>query len=1639
MTFKTKGMNQDLSVSAFNPEFAFENMNLRLSTVEGNTMMSWVNEKGTALITIVDTKWNTEDESTTGVTSILGTPIGTAILNHQIVLFTCDNETEEDGDIYPDHIYLLKWLDASEHKVVCKCLYRGNLNFENTHPIETLVSYENELIQKVYWTDGLNQPRVINIVGDIKPNLDTQFDFIPELQLQEKVSIKKQIGGGSFPAGVIQYCFTYFNKYMQESNIFYTSPLFYVSHVNRAGSPEDTSIANSFKIRITDVDANFDYIRIYSVQRTSLNGTPIAKRVADVSLKEDKSSANTSTGNSLDVNVDDDPTEVLTDSEGNKYIEYTDTGVNGDSIDPTELLYKGGYGIIAGTIEQKDSTLFMGNLIQSSLSKYNAIKEYLEEKKEAHIKIETGYNNMTKTLKLEDSASESDYFNELNIETEYTDLTSNSTVSTGHIGASCASFRSQNYYRLGVQFQDKLGVWTSPIYLKDAQIELTNSPSPTYTYWEKEDNTLKNSTFYGKIPGDITEHLYEMGYRKARAVAVMPNYEDRVVLYQGVVNPTMYTKNERVGNTLYAQPSWFFRPLYKVEKIVEATKTDEGVRDFSFIFSGGATKEDIKKELDYDSIFKEKTMPTVYSPAFDSFYYGTDITRDSGGNTTLISPSKSKNYLLNDMEVQGDFEEEDRFKIDWQTVTFNSPDLEFYDVEGAHSELLNIKFRQMGASIFNYTHSMIDIQTETPTVNSSSAGAKFNNKLFKGIGGCGIGSGLWYEDYIIDEEADTSNFKYVQADIQAWIVYPWQRDGSLNNDINRPSDGGVQTAKLKKKVIANLRYASTLFSPSENNGDFNSNPVLFMSDQNIIEKINSSKIYRGNIDTLQTSRYDTGNYGTLPNDFTSGHWELLDTGLSPTFKALIQQTHNLYSATNSSYYDTYLRCDRIPRPLQKGRGHSLSDHELFTAIKTAGENWSGAFEDYMDTVPQGDSGIFTEDERDFLAQCAAKLKKFNVGIDYYYLWCFGNSTDDFDSDTTVVDIDRIFQIVLKYAKEKHIYWLKADDGGIYKSLGDGEKDDGWWEVRTDVGDTYTALRERKSLVRIKYKSTPHLVLDIKGTEENNQSVYWDLSDLSNIEDKKYVLPIINIERDIDIDDESFKNTIFGGQSEDALKANIWVPCGEPVSLKPEVKTVNGVEVVKPVYFYYLYGDTYYQRYDCLKTYPFTPEDVNQIVEIGSFMLESYVNIDGRYDRNRGQANNLNMTPQNFNLLNPVYSQRDNFFTYRIQEDDYYKNKEYPNQITWSKTKASGDETDMWTNVTMANTLEMDGDKGEVIKLVRLNDQLLCFQDTGIAQILYNDNVQIASTTGVPIEIANSQKVQGKRYLSNTIGCSNKWSMASTPAGIYFMDNVNKSIMMFNGQLNNLSQTGGFNSWCKKNILNTRGMWTPTNFNNDFVSYYDTINQEILFIGGDRALAFSEKFGTFTSFYDYGDTPYFCNLDGKGIWFKSNNNTTGLWQHQAGEYCRFFNNDEPYGMTLVGNPEPQTDKIFTNLEFRATIDTDGVDNNNKFTPLLPFDYFEVWNEYQHGLASLKHLTGHGAFVHNTKDNNSSLKRKFRMWRCDIPRDNFPAPENDDTLHIYRKNKHVMDRMRNPWLYLRLFKHEDVNRRTEVHDFVMTYFN
>ena len=67
----------------------------------------------------------------------------------------------------------------------------------------------------MYWVDGLNQPRLINIVAEdsvVSSWNDNSFDFVQKIILKENITIKRDdLANGSFASGVIQYAFSYYN------------------------------------------------------------------------------------------------------------------------------------------------------------------------------------------------------------------------------------------------------------------------------------------------------------------------------------------------------------------------------------------------------------------------------------------------------------------------------------------------------------------------------------------------------------------------------------------------------------------------------------------------------------------------------------------------------------------------------------------------------------------------------------------------------------------------------------------------------------------------------------------------------------------------------------------------------------------------------------------------------------------------------------------------------------------------------------------------------------------------------------------------------------------------------------------------------------------------------------------------------------------------------------------------------------------------------------------------------------------------------------------------------------------------------------------------------------------------------------
>lgn len=573
--------------------------------------------------------------------------------------------------------------------------------------------------------------------------------------------------------------------------------------------------------------------------------------------------------------------------------------------------------------------------------------------------------------------------------------------------------------------------------------------------------------------------------------------------------------------------------------------------------------------------------------------------------------------------------------------------------------------------------------------------------------------------------------------------------------------------------------------------------------------------------------------------------------------------------------------------------------------------------------------------------------------------------------------------------------------GLYKYYQESGRSLPWSKKNGAIGDEYPSLVLSKDLVRMKYKSSPHLVLNASVSDD---SALKYVSEQGTIPDDAAILPIVEIVRDA-ATHTTLELTRFGGKGNDALQAHSWIPCGEPVDLTDN----EGEALDDDVDYEYSYGDTYFQRWDSLKTYPFTPEDENQVIEIGSFMLESRINADGRYDRNRGQLNNLNMSPTNFNLFNGVYSQQDNFFSFKILDNSFYELNKFANQITWSKTKQPGSFVDAWTDITLASTYDLDGSKGKIISINTWKDSIYCFQEKGISKILFNSRVQVPVSDGVPIEITNSNKVDGYVYLTEDIGCNSKTLIQETPAGIYFIDSNSRHLFCLTDQLIDVSQIYNMTSWfedSEKGHINKL--------------LYDNVHKDLYICTETESLCFSEIIGQFTGFMDYNDMSLLESYNKTVFSLHSQD----LYKMFEGRYNEIFGSIYPWGFTFISNGldngTGDLDKIFTNIDYRM----DMFDTTGLYQADETFDTIQVSDEYQNtGEKDLcRYVERNKIFSNHWHwQGDTNLQKKFRIWRVQIPR-----------------GHNSRNRMRNPWCKISLKSNGTSLHKAVFHNLNIQYY-
>lgn len=1644
------GLQQDLDPLKHPANLLDDAYNIRITAREDGTLLSITNEVGPERI-------DPESETSTPII-LLGKYLGHCVLNKYLVLFTtcwqtnADAYTVQDEDFKKDYIYRIN-LDTNQVRI----LYQGQLKFNTDHPIEAFGDYETDLIQKVYWTDGYNQPRMINIIDTNRVYDDYSFDFVQPLALNETVAVTKEFSAnGLFAPGAIQYAFTYYNLYGPETNIFYITPLYYVSFNDRGGSPED-KVENAFKITISNLDKRFDFVRIYSIQRTSINATPIVKRLQDIttniltktrqhSLKYIESFWFRREYH-LSPNfyfTYEGCTKYNKDSRFENWRNFNDFNSVRDGGDPP---LENGY---IHTPEQGGHNQYPIDYFRLSPSQYPNLKIKVMNDQGEWKEYEVTSTIYVAYIPTPFPKTSSTYEGEAKIivcpehrEGEYNLI---------HYYMERDGYTMDNYYNGAPPLQDvesEIVPLSEVVYIDDGKNgDIVDPESLYYKGGESilaETMTTKDNTlFLGNIfinrpiinSVNISE-IQQYTNISCDRRNVYPHkvsgdpypYWNFLTTYidaedSALTNAAGFKRNEiyRLGVQFQHYTGMWSQPIW-IENNSNDTVDGQTLKDwiqtgipnqdslnpdvfkipiFQATFNNGSAKHALQQIKEQGYI---KARPVVVFPTINDRRV---VMQGITAPTVYRESDRHGVDVLDRERIEGAVQSQNLFRLDSsahgsihaQSSWFFRPYNNCLDLLSQETVHITTGQDPVNAHFQNLYDITSQDQGET-TITSYNASFLEDYYLpqfpMQTHNYPGDEDSIFEQNKFIYPDVVTPNTANIQRGCEVQGLYSFydafRVDGKFvtfhsPDIIFDDNTWSMDYSNCVAQCVGYCRFKRTLgdidiklkTAPLQQDGGFIHKQMTIENDSGI-----NNKCLCG---------------GWFYHDYVADDWDEGDAlPVKPLGKENVPISWFIYpwqksgSLNNDFTWGSHLRAAELQT-------------KVISNLKYADTNFANDNPITIKGIPQIVKDDFihaikTDDKIYFPNIDKVLTPNYQVGSIVSTGYSIDNSSlNEVENITTMPQfVSTIWQWHIKNWRNNKPVLLRATGSNSNYVI---------WKKKpydTYIGKYNKNYVTNRESVLMRYRSTPHMVMSTDGVSiyQTNQIV----GALPLAEIRKLYNPL----------------THFGGFNPDTLQANVWLPAGEPINIDDLLsgRTLD-----------FIYGDTWYQRFDCLKTYPYSYEDPNQIVEIGSFMVETRVNIDGRYDKNRGLVSNVYIGPTNFNLYNPVYNQQNNFFTYKIIDERFTQSDRFTNQITWSLEKHPASEIDVWTQTTLASTHNLNGTCGEIRYLNTWNGNIFCFQDTGISNILFNSRVQIPVSDGVPVEITNGYKVDGERYISDTMGSINKYTITPTPRGIYFIDTNSKILNIIGSQgIQPISTAKNMQIWF--NGL-TPEKWTASNYTTK--SFYDSYNEDLYICTPDKALCFSERLDQFTSFMSYGEADaifnacknvYALHTEDVGYSAQVHYPTVRLYKMFAGTPNRYFEEDfQPFYITFISNGLGEQrdltlmDKTFTNVHIQSdrwngkyeSLATEERGTEDVIVNKPPFDYIRVQDEYQD--------TG-SVYLNRSICKPDNLKSKFRMWNAVIPRD----------------KDRKLDRIRNPWCKIKLTSNEPDGCRVNLHNIAVDF--
>lgn len=640
VTHSYGGMLQDTAKSKFPNSFYFEGKNIRILATDSQSTGALTNEKGNSLIFQIPTP---VINRTTKVISYLSKTLsyttaeftGSAqsgdqvIIGHSnsrkyILLFTTDNNGF-------DCIWKVQYDNYD-----ITLLYMRNLSFSYNYPIQVINNFENKNIDKVYWADGNNQLRFLNIEHSIANEDNEELINVPVnvIDMVGKYSLSQPIvtsisSGGVHTSGTIQYAYNLYRLNSSQTKISPLSEMVSLDKQSFGGGNINEVVGSSPIVYISGLDLSFTNIRVYAIKYTSYNESP------SISIIDDRNVP--SSGN---IQVYDDGNVIST-------------------LSLEEFLFLGSDIVIPKHINTKFNRLFLAN--------YKEINFNVGLDFRAYSFNSSGISIVYKDLYLNSGVpagtaftitTDADYTNSALVKHDSVNLNYNTykyqkngttyggegkyikyeLTQTTSYNKSSKYFKDEEIYRIGIQFYNSYGQYSQPNWIADFKSREGNLRG----YYNTLSVTLKPD-FFTWLSTNSFASAYDkpVGYK---VIIANRTVNDKTIIASGLLSTMMVNRKSSVDtntittsiiNTLPKLPNILLRncnattnygsvqPLYKCLHKYYMSRADDdsdGATEMQRAFYGD--KDTAGRFYQFNSMFQ------MYSPEI-MFGYSVSLTEST--------------------------------------------------------------------------------------------------------------------------------------------------------------------------------------------------------------------------------------------------------------------------------------------------------------------------------------------------------------------------------------------------------------------------------------------------------------------------------------------------------------------------------------------------------------------------------------------------------------------------------------------------------------------------------------------------------------------------------------------------------------------------------------------------------------------------------------------------------------------------------------------------------------------------------------------------------------------------------------------------------------------------------------------------